>query len=1233
MTAKNQSNGQHPGSRSASPGSLMMALEPRILMDAAGLVTALAVLDDEQLDTPGNNEAPANDGDNTVDPLIQTAADLVEEQRNELVVLDVGADRGIVLQGLNAEGPYDPNTQIQVLRLDAGVDPLQQIGAALDAALDGFDAIRIFGETRGGTLALGNLDIAAADLDNIAGRLHTLHENLDTATAIKVYGYENLAGQTDVGFIRDLSASAADNGEDATDSAAAGEAPRREILFVDSALQDYDTLIEAYKAQQDTNTEYRIIVIGSGENGLQTVTDTLAAYGEPGAAKLDALHILSHADQADLTLGNVSVDLTTLDLSAVSVQLTETWAGALNPGADILLYGCNVAAGQAGVVFVEQLGELTQADIAASDDPTGNAELGGDWELEYRNGLIETGVLSFSEYRHLLGTTAISGKVIKDVEGDGDISGLQDVGIPGVHVYLYRDINGNDLPDNSDVHYATAITDSAGNYAFPDSVLTYTLGTLPNDTYWLVAESDDIDTLGATIEQTYGGAGAMYDPQSDGDTTVSYRPTEGAAFGGRRMDTYDNFSSTNLDLDAAEHIIRIEVDGTTNPGNDFGFGFISSLMAGYSEFYVPGDADLVWEMFESVDNTPDLVEADGLRMITSVTTSTDNIRIFYDHWEDGYDFDPQDPYNTADEVRTVSAGGTPEIFESANIPVKARGTGEYYDFGDRLYVVGGPVSVTTNMWPESIGTVFANSWELYPIKPLQTVYNIPGTAYDTVAGFDDFSHVYAFIQATEDGTTISGLRPSGPVTFVTYDPATGEPQEANPGGVPLTLNRGESVLLGQVVEDVKDSGGNIISTNLIGTPNNEQGVTVTGSKPLQVNYMMGDGPHGGSRSESRGITAAPDALWDDQYFMPIANRDNIASDVYLFNINPYPIVVNAEYSTAPGGATTVPITVPAYSLVSYQDETGGGLPASALQLTSEGGAKFSAFASIDTEAYDYDWGMNLVPAYILRDEYYLGWAPGGSDYPESQPPYTPTANYSPAWITPKYDNTTVFVDIDNDGVADGEFTVNRFDSLDVRASDFGFGNDNSGMHIWATGPIAVAWGQDSNSGVTGSPGMDLGYGGLPLPMEWMDVAMGVVKTTDNPTVNFGSTVDFTLAVPAWQAVSDLNIQDTLPPGWSYVNESSVITFDDADTKTTWVYSDADATTIDAGSAVEPSQGSSLGRTTLNWNIQKAPFDIQDLDPNDYVVIRFTAQTPATGTAGVVENESTVCGERDLDGDE
>ena len=68
------------------------------------------------------------------------------------------------------------------------------------------------------------------------------------------------------------------------------------------------------------------------------------------------------------------------------------WATLLPAGADVLLYGCDVAQGETGFAFLQALQRLTGADLAASTTPSGNPDQGGDWRLETTLGSVETSV-------------------------------------------------------------------------------------------------------------------------------------------------------------------------------------------------------------------------------------------------------------------------------------------------------------------------------------------------------------------------------------------------------------------------------------------------------------------------------------------------------------------------------------------------------------------------------------------------------------------------------------------------------------------------------------------------------------------------------------------------------------------------------------------------------------------------------------------------------------------------
>ncbi len=86
-----------------------------------------------------------------------------------------------------------------------------------------------------------------------------------------------------------------------------------------------------------------------------------------------------------LLLGNDWVDAGYLAAHAATIA---SWSKTLMADSDILLYGCDVGGGAIGQAFIQQLAALTGADVAASDDRTGSAALGGDWDFEVKTGEI-----------------------------------------------------------------------------------------------------------------------------------------------------------------------------------------------------------------------------------------------------------------------------------------------------------------------------------------------------------------------------------------------------------------------------------------------------------------------------------------------------------------------------------------------------------------------------------------------------------------------------------------------------------------------------------------------------------------------------------------------------------------------------------------------------------------------------------------------------------------------------
>jgi hypothetical protein len=166
------------------------------------------------------------------------------------------------------------------------------------------------------------------------------------------------------------------------------------IVFVEADVPDYQSLLAGIAPGTEVH------VLDAGVDGLARMAQVLE-----GRSDIDALHIISHGREGTVSLG--SLQLSSGNMAARADDL-EIIRAALNPGADILLYGCDVGAGTNGAAFVESLAQVTGADVAASSDSTGAASLGGNWALEMASGDVEAtpllGAATAAGYAGLLAT-------------------------------------------------------------------------------------------------------------------------------------------------------------------------------------------------------------------------------------------------------------------------------------------------------------------------------------------------------------------------------------------------------------------------------------------------------------------------------------------------------------------------------------------------------------------------------------------------------------------------------------------------------------------------------------------------------------------------------------------------------------------------------------------------------------------------------------------------------------
>lgn len=316
-----------------------------------------------------------------------------------------------------------------------------------------------------------------------------------------------------------------------------------EVVFIDADLPDGDQLLSALNA---TDVPQRIVLLDPEVDGVSQIS----AYLESQSGRVRSVHVLTHGDEGRLQLGNTVLDSSNVDHYGAPLR---AWGSQLAADADILFYGCDVAGTPAGQTLLERIAEWTQADVAASDDPTGAAGRGGNWTLEFQKGRIETEMpfqlAAVLDWNHVLDLTADgSEELLNSVTtnaqdlttyGGGNIS----VNSSGQYAVVWNDYrnghsdtyvrifdsDGSTLVSEFRVHGASSAEQDWSNVAMADNgnvVVTWSDNRLLN--YEVYARVFDIDGNPITGEMLVSsGLGVQdahaVDVASDGSFVVVFQ--------------------------------------------------------------------------------------------------------------------------------------------------------------------------------------------------------------------------------------------------------------------------------------------------------------------------------------------------------------------------------------------------------------------------------------------------------------------------------------------------------------------------------------------------------------------------------------------------------------------------------------------------------------------------------------------------------------------------------------
>jgi uncharacterized repeat protein (TIGR01451 family) len=202
-------------------------------------------------------------------------------------------------------------------------------------------------------------------------------------------------------------------------------APKGGLVFIDPAIRDISTLIAGLP--QDAAS----FVLPRTGNPLAEIARIAGRYRD-----IEAIHIVSHGEDGAILIGSERIGMTALERNAKALG---ELSSSLSAGADILLYGCEIALGSSGASFVDALARETGADVAASTNMTGHASFGADWKLEHSTGPIEARVALADEAQAawldqltITVTVATSATQLRNAFGAPGTNGVTYTGTPSV---------------------------------------------------------------------------------------------------------------------------------------------------------------------------------------------------------------------------------------------------------------------------------------------------------------------------------------------------------------------------------------------------------------------------------------------------------------------------------------------------------------------------------------------------------------------------------------------------------------------------------------------------------------------------------------------------------------------------------------------------------------------------------------------------------------------------------
>ncbi|GAA4443733.1 VCBS domain-containing protein [Novipirellula rosea] len=618
-----------------------------------------------------------------------------------------------------------------------------------------------------------------------------------------------------------------------------------EVVFVDSRVEDADTLLANLRDSADDQTQWLIIRLDAARDGIQQISETMASI-----TGVDAIHLLSHGDGESIQLGSTRLDVQT---SQTYVSDIARWGLSLDADADILIYGCDLASTESGRELIQQIAAVCDCDVAASDDATGSELLGGDWDLEYKIGEITTevfvGAYGQESWRHVLATTTI------DIQ-----QGVN--GYTGTHDTELRQQSassnyGNNSSIAIDLDNSGGSTESQGMIRFNDIFGTGS-GQIPYGVQ-IVSASLTVQTTGNT-----SGTISLYKMLTSWDeSTATWNSlNSGLSANGTEMASVADASLTNLSSGAATFTnLKSTVQAWASGAANYGWGILTNTSDG-------------WDMSSSEGTTTPKLSVQYIQPGTQASTAhTITVTTANDTWDgDTSSIDALLANKGADGLISLR-----EAIMAANNTQNDGGTADQINFaisgtGVHTINLGSSLTITdaVNIDATTDDSFAANGNRPAIILDGNNSFTGDGVVLTSTAdgstirgfGIRDFSGDGIEIQAGSDGNTIVGNY-IGRLTSTGSDAGVSEANTAN--GILVygsnTIIGGTSagdgnVISGNAVDGIRIDGaasGTLVQGNYIGTNGTGTAAIGNGDDGVSVMVNTSNNTIGGSTAGARNI--------------------------------------------------------------------------------------------------------------------------------------------------------------------------------------------------------------------------------------------------------------------------------------------------------------------------------------------------------------------------------------------